>query len=256
MFKIKKVRAFCAILSLVVLLSNTAFAAGYTVTSGDSLYKIGQLFNTTVQTIKERNNLSGNEIRPGQVLDVPASTYTVKSGDTLYLIAQRYGLSLYSLRKANNKWNNIIYPGQKLILPVRLASSVQTSSAPKTTPAYSQSDLDLLARLITAEADGQPYNAMVSVGAVVMNRVKDSRFPNTVSGVIYQKDSGYYQFTPVENGWINKAATQESRRAAVDALNGVDPTHGAVYYFDDSATNTWLWSKPIAARIGRMVFTY
>ena len=121
---------------------------------------------------------------------------------------------------------------------------------------YTASDLDLLARTITAEAESQPYNAQVSVGAVILNRVKDSRFPSSIHAVVYEVSGGYYQFTPVLNGMINKPATAESVKAATDALNGVDPTNGAIYYFDDSTTNTWLWSKPIAIRIAKMVFTY
>jgi len=110
--------------------------------------------------------------------------------------------------------------------------------------------------LITAEAESEPYNAKVGVGGVVLNRVKDSRFPNSINGVIYEKSYGYYQFTPVENGWIHKPASEDAKRAAYDALHGSDPSNGAVYYFDDSATNKWLWSKPLAARIGRMVYVY
>jgi spore germination cell wall hydrolase CwlJ-like protein len=110
--------------------------------------------------------------------------------------------------------------------------------------------------LITAEADGESYVAKVAVGAVVVNRVQDSRFPNSISAVIYQKDGGYYQFSPVENGWINKPASSDSKRAALEALQGSDPTNGALYYFDDSTTNKWIWSKPIAFRTGNMVYSY
>jgi spore germination cell wall hydrolase CwlJ-like protein len=194
------------------------------------------------------------------VLNVPSGTYTVKSGDTLYIISQRLGISLYSLRKINNKWDNMIYPGQKLIVPA--AGSAQNQAPAQTSGKilsksgvyYTQADLDLLARLVNAEAQGEPYSAQVGVAAVVLNRVKDSYFPNTISGVIYQKIESYYQFTPVENGWINRTATQEARNAAYEALNGSDPSHGALFYFDDSATNKWLWSKPILAYIGHMVF--
>ncbi len=89
---------------------------------------------------------------------------------------------------------------------------------------------------------------------MVINRIKSSQFPNSISSVIYQKSDGYYQFTPVVNGWINKPATEASKKAAKEALYGSDPSKGALYYFDDSATNKWLWSKPITARIGNMVY--
>ena len=155
---------------------------------------------------------------------------------------------------ANNKWDNSIYPSQVLLIPKAQSSSGSTYNTPAVS--YTQSDIDLLARLITAEADGQPYTAKVAVGAVIVNRVKSPDFPNTISGVIYEVSDGYYQFTPVLNGWINKPALGNARQAALDALNGVDPTNGALYYFDDSATNAWLWSKPIALRVSNMVFTY
>ena len=234
-------------------------AATYKVISGDSLYKIGTLFRTNANTLMQSNSLSSSVIYPGQALNVAATVYTVKAGDSLYLIAKKYVLLLDDLRKANNKWDNYLYPGQTLILPGISSSSVPVVSTPVvSTPIvpYTASDLDLLARLITSEAQGEPYNAQVSVGAVVLNRVKDSRFPSTIRGVIYEVSGGYYQFTPVLNGYINKPASLESIRAAKDALNGVDPTHGALYYFDDSTTNVWLWSKPIAIRIDKMVFTY
>ncbi|TDT61122.1 cell wall hydrolase [Fonticella tunisiensis] len=256
MFKSKKLKTFLFALSttmaLTIFTKHNAFAAAYKVTSGDSLFKISRLFNTTASEIKSTNDLGSDVIYPGQVLNVPAETYTVKSGDTLFLISKRFGISLDALRKANNKWDNLIYPGQKLILP----KGNVVSSQPKAVIPYTQDDLDLLARLIQAEAENQPYSAKVAVGAVVVNRVQSSQFPNTIREVIYQRINGYYQFTPVLNGTINNPASAESRRAACEALNGADPTNGALFYFDDSATNQWLWSKPLAARIDRMVFVY
>lgn len=253
MFRSKKVKAFLVALPLSVLfLTHPVYAATYNVAKGDSIYKIGITFNTNVSKIKADNSLSSDTIYPGQILYVQCGTYTVKSGDTLYLIAQKYGLSVYSVRAANNQWNDSIYAGQVLNLPVNNQNK-QTSSS---TVTYNSGDLDLLARLITAEADGEPYKAKVGVGAVVMNRVKDQRFPNSIGGVIYQKDSNYYQFTPVENGWINRPASKDAKNAAYDAIHGSDPTNGALYYFDDSTTNKWIWSKPIACRIDNMVYTY
>jgi len=271
---VKKTTVLFIVLGFILLLPFTAHAESYisyTVLRGDSLYTIGKLFNTTSTELIKINNLSTTLIYPGQVLKVPASTssvYTVKSGDSLYLIAKRYGISLYSLRHANNKWDDVIYVGQKLILPgiasntdrnsavMSSRSSSSSGNATSVVVSYNASDLDLLARLITAEATGQPYNAMVGVGAVVVNRVKDARFPNTISAVIYDKSGGYYQFTPVQNGWINKPASELARKAALDALHGIDPSKGSLFFFDDSATNKWLWSKSIRAWIGNMVFAY
>lgn len=256
MFKFKRVKplliTISSTLAIAMFISTTAYAATYRVQSGDSLYTIGKLFNTSSNTIMQTNKLSSSSIYPGQVLNVPGDTYTVKSGDTLYLIAKRYGISLDSLRKANNEWDNYIYPGQKLAIP----GKVTTTAANTGVISYTSSDVDLLARLIRAEAETQPYSAKVAVGAVVVNRVQSSKFPNTIREVIYQRINGYYQFSPVLNGWINRPATQTDINAAYEALRGKDPTNGALFYFDDSATNQWLWAKPIAIRIDRMVFSY
>ncbi|MBC2582885.1 cell wall hydrolase [Clostridium sp. DJ247] len=255
MLKSKTLKSMLLTITLSILSASSVHAAGYTVQSGDSLYNIGKLFNTTTSILMQNNNLLNSYIYPGQKLSVPSRTYTVQTNDSLYLVSRKYGVSLLSLRHANNEWDNLIYPGQSLNIPASnsLVSKPQASSG---VISYTASDVDLLARLITAEAEGQPYNAKVAVGAVVVNRVQDSRFPKTISDVIYQKDAGYYQFTPVLNGFINKPASAESIKAAREALTGADPTNGALYYFDDSTTNKWLWAKTVALRADRMVFSY
>ena len=252
MNKLKKASVFlCGVLLSTVLLSSNVFAAGYKVVADDSLYKIGSLFDTSTATIKSDNGLKSEEIYPGQILGVRALTYTVKPGDSLYIVSQKNGVPLYSLRKANNKWDNTLYPNQKLLLPGKPEADLS-----KTVISCTQSEVDLLARLITAEADNQPYDAKVGVGAVVVNRVQSQEFPNNISSVIYQVINGFYQFTPVENGYINKPASADAKKAANAALYGSDPSKGSLFYFDDSTTNKWLWSKPIKARIDKMVFVY
>lgn len=256
MLKSKKIKSLLMTMALTLLSMKSVKAASYTVNSGDSLYQIGKTFNTSVTTILQNNHLSSTVLYPNQKLDIPSKSYTVQNGDSLYLISQRFGISLYGLRLLNNKWDNALYSGQTLYVPSSSSNSGQSVSAPRAVISYTASELDLLARLIRAEAEGEPYNAKVSVGAVVVNRVQDSRFPKTISNVIYQIDGGYYQFSPVANGMINKPATDEDRKAALEALNGADPTNGALYYFDDSTTNKWLWSKTVALRVDRMVFSY
>jgi len=255
MFMRKKAAALILIALLtVILFANSVFAATYTVQNNDTLYKIGLKFNTTAAAIKAENNLKSDIIYPGQVLNINSGTYTVKSGDSLYLIAKQHGITLDALRTANNKWDDMIYPGQKLVIPSKSGSSGGSSSQGKPVVSYTQEELDLLARLVRAEAESEPYAAQVAVAAVVINRIRDSRFPNTITSVIYEKSNGFYQFTPVENGWINKPSTATAKKAAQEALNGSDPSNGALFYFDDSATNKWLWSKPMTARIGHMVY--
>jgi len=119
--------------------------------------------------------------------------------------------------------------------------------------ASNTSDVQLMARAINGEARGEPYEGQVAVGAVILNRVKDSRFPNTISGVIYQPGA----FTAVADGQINVAIEEGSTvyKAAKDAMNGWDPTSGCVYYFNpNTATNKWIWSRPLVKTIGKHRF--
>lgn len=261
---LKKAGAFAATLLLTLtIFSSYAYAADYTIVSNDSLYSIGVLFKTTAKAIMDDNKLSSTMIYPGQKIKVPAELYTVKSGDSMYLIASRYSISLADLRKANNKWDNLITPGQKLLLPGvkptggSTGSSQSSSSgttASGTVIPYTNSEVDLLARLIAAEAVGEPYDAMVAVGAVVVNRVQSSDWPNSISTVINQVSGGHYQFSPVQNGYIKKPATDDTIRAAWAALYGADPSKGAMFYYDKTSTNQWIRSKPVTARIGNMIF--
>ena len=115
----------------------------------------------------------------------------------------------------------------------------------------SGSQVDLLARLISAEARGEPYSGQVAVGAVVLNRIKHPSFPNTLSGVIYQSGA----FTCITDGQFNQTVAESAYRAARDALNGVDPSGGAIYYFNPStATSSWIWSRPLITVIGKHRF--
>lgn len=115
----------------------------------------------------------------------------------------------------------------------------------------SSSDLNLLSRLVYGEARGEPYNGQVAVAAVVLNRVKNSNFPNTIAGVIYQKGA----FNVVDDGQINLTPNSTAKKAAQDALNGWDPSYGSIYYFNPStATNKWIWSRPHVVTIGKHRF--
>ena len=109
----------------------------------------------------------------------------------------------------------------------------------------------LLARLISAEARGEPYVGQVAVGAVVLNRVKHPSFPNTIPGVIYQSGA----FSCIADGQFDQPVADSAYRAADDALNGWDPTGGAIYYFNPStATSAWIWSRPLILTIGKHRF--
>ena len=115
------------------------------------------------------------------------------------------------------------------------------------------SDVQLMARAINGEARGEPYEGQVAVGAVILNRVKSSKFPNTIAGVIYQSGA----FTAVADGQINVPIEEGSSvyKAAGDAMNGWDPTGGCIYYFNpNTATNKWIWSRPQVKTIGKHIF--
>ena len=129
------------------------------------------------------------------------------------------------------------------------AMGIMTSSS--SSSSSSSSNLNLLSRLIYGEARGEPYAGQVAVGAVVLNRVKSSSFPNTIAGVIYQSGA----FDVVSDGQINLTPNQTAIKAAQDALNGWDPSYGAIYYFNPStATNKWIWSRPMTVTIGNHRF--
>lgn len=127
-------------------------------------------------------------------------------------------------------------------------SKVEAASSGGSTP-----DVQLMARAINGEARGEPYEGQVAVGAVILNRVKHSSFPNTIAGVIYESGA----FTAVADGQINVPISEGSTvyKAARDAMNGWDPTGGAIYYFNpNTATNKWIWSRPLIKTIGKHRF--
>lgn len=137
--------------------------------------------------------------------------------------------------------------GTKTLQAMGIYSSSTTSGSSST----NSNDVNLLARLVYGEARGEPYAGQVAVAAVVLNRVKSSSFPNTIAGVIYQKGA----FNVVDDGQINLSPNSTAKKAAQDALNGWDPSYGAIYYFNpNTATNKWIWSRPMTVTIGKHRF--
>lgn len=131
------------------------------------------------------------------------------------------------------------------------ALGMTLSSSSSSNSSYSSQDVYLLAKCIHAEARGEPYMGQVAVGAVVLNRVKSSSFPNTISGVIYQP----YAFTAVIDGQMNLEPNQTAYNAARDAMNGWDPTNGCIYYYNPAtATSSWIWSRKVMITIGKHNF--
>lgn len=225
----------------------------YTVKSGDTLYLIGQRVGVSAANLKAANGLGGASLYPGQVLTIPTGgsstnldTYYVQKGDTLYSIANKYGTTVANLRRYNNFWRDVVYPGQKLKVPVAQSRTVTTASR-----GASRSDLELLARAVYAEARGESYEGQVAIAAVILNRLKNPNFPKSIAGIIYEPGA----FTAVDDGQINMYPDATAFKAAQDAINGWDPTYGALYYWNPAtATSQWVWSRPITTRIGNHVF--
>lgn len=140
------------------------------------------------------------------------------------------------------------------ICGVRTMSALGLSSTTSSSQAVSATsgNVYLLARIISAEARGEPYRGQVAVGAVVMNRVKSSKFPNTLSGVIYQKGA----FTALTDGQFNQPISDSAYQAAREALSGADPTGGCLYYYNPAtATSSWIFSLPVKMTIGKHRFS-
>jgi len=168
-----------------------------------------------------------------------ASVYTVKSGDSLYKIGQTNGVPVQIIQSMNHLNSNMIYPGQKLTLPDSLSSN----------------DKDLLARLVTAEAKGEPYAGKVAVATVVLNRVDNSNFPSSIRDVIYQIENGHYAFSPVANGEINKPADADSKKAVQEALSFRGQGNGSLYFYNPkTSTSKWIFSRQVTVKIGNHVF--
>lgn len=131
------------------------------------------------------------------------------------------------------------------------ALGITSSNSSNKTSSSNNTDLNLLSKLVYGEARGESYKGMVAVAATVLNRVSDSRFPNSISGVIYQQGA----YTCVSDGQINLSPDSQSKKAAQDAINGWDPTSGCIYYFNpNTATSSWIWSRPQVITIGKHIF--
>ena len=237
------------------LLAQPAQAANYQVQSGDSLYKIAQKYNVTVQEIKDANNMSADEIYQNQYLYIPdkkqtdSITHTVVKGDTLSALAKKYKIEINRLKAANGLDSDMIYIGQQLLIPK--ADANLSSRGEDLTLTTSQ--IELMARIVYGESRGEPFEGQVAVAAVVLNRLFSDEFPSTIEGVIYQN----LAFTAVADGQYNLTPNAQAYQAVRIALEGYDPTYGATYYWNPAtATSQWVWSREITLKIGKHVFAH
>ncbi|MGE5552127.1 MAG: LysM peptidoglycan-binding domain-containing protein [Bacteroidota bacterium] len=232
----------------------------YTVQPGDTLYLVAARNGTTVAAIMNANGLVDSTLYPGQQLRIlsggsgngghTGTQCTVKAGETLYILATRYGTTVSALRQANGLSSDTIYPGQTLIIP-----KGSGNQDPSPNISISPSDRELLARLVSAEAAGEPYAGQVAVAATILNRLRDPKYPNSIHGIIYQYTDGAYQYSPVMDGRINEPASSSAVAAVLDALKGWDPSYGATGFYNPAKTdNPWVRSQPVTTTIGDHVF--
>lgn len=162
-----------------------------------------------------------------------------------------YGYMTYSAVKKYQQYNGLTadgVAGNNTLASIGINVAGISSGGRVTS---NDQDVVLLSRLINGEARGEPYEGQVAVGAVVLNRTRNPKFPSTVAGVIYQPGA----FTAIVDGQIHANIQQSSINAARDALNGWDPSGGAMYYFNPStATSSWIWSRPLIKIIGKHRF--
>ncbi|WP_169864940.1 cell wall hydrolase [Sutcliffiella halmapala] len=169
-----------------------------------------------------------------------AESYKVQSGDTLYNIGKTYGVSAKEVQEINNKGNHLIFPGESLQLPKTV----------------SEEEKEVLAQLVHAESKGEPYAGKVAVATVVLNRVDSEHFPDSIKEVIYETTpGGVYQFSPVQNGEINKEADEEAMKAVEEAIAFHGEGKNSLYFFNPDKTNDqWIRTRPVTKTIGNHVF--
>lgn len=226
----------------IIMILVAIFLIAITLTTSICIYKKYEEQNATIEALSKYGS-RGSEVTQIQTKLKRWGYYTGN-------IDGIYGTKTVEAVKYFQRKNGLTVDG--IAGPATLkAMGIMTSSSTSSSSSSYNSNLNLLSRLIYGEARGEPYTGQVAVGAVVMNRVRNSSFPNTISGVIYQSGA----FDVVRDGQINLTPNSTARKAAQDALNGWDPSYGAIYYFNPStATNKWIWSRPMTVTIGKHRF--
>ena len=224
----KSVKIIALTVMVFAALFSVNYAAGYNAQSAYAAVVKQGSKGTTVKTIQQKLKNWG---------------YYTGAVDGIF------GAKTTAAVKSFQKKNGLVADG--IVGAKTLAAMGISSSSSGATSSYSDSDLNLLAHLIYGEARGESYVGQVAVGAVVMNRIRSSSFPNTMAGVIYQS----YAFTAVADGQINLTPDANAKKAAQDAMNGWDPTYGAIYYYNPkTATSQWIFSRQTTITIGNHVF--
>jgi len=170
--------------------------------------------------------------------EAATTTHKIQSGETYWNIAKGFGVPINTLLATNH--SKPLYTGQNMLIP----------NSP-ITPA----EKELMARLVHAEAVGEPYAGKVAVATVILNRVKSPDFPSTVKSVIYQISNGHYAFTPVANGQINQPADYASKRAVNEAIAFMGKGNGSLFFYNPkTSTSSWITSRQVTVTIGNHRF--
>ncbi|WP_350019987.1 cell wall hydrolase [Priestia flexa] len=224
-----------------------------------------------------------------QSVAVAETKYKVIKGDTLGQLSKQYGVTIKDIMDENNRTDDWIYEGETLRIPEKPngqdidelisdakvpeeeavkaaeteesnqpAEAEEVKAEPQPAPeamSISQGEKDLLARLVEAEAKGESYEGKLGVAIVVLNRVESQQFPNSVNGVIMEVVGTSYAFSPVQNGSINKPASDEAHRAVEEALMRKDRLNDSIYFYNpNTATDDWIRSRQVVKTIGNHVF--
>lgn len=227
----------CAVCAVIILASLTT-AIVYPIVNSQNI-----LADTTLEAAAVRQGDSGSKVKEIQ-RKLNELGFSVGAVDGIF------GSKTLQAVKNFQKSRGLVVDGIVGTATAK-ALGISLSSGSSGNSNYAGGDVYLLAKTIHAEARGEPYIGQVAVGAVVLNRVKSSSFPNTIAGVVYQP----WAFTAVHDGQINLEPNDSAMRAARDAMNGWDPTNGCLYYFNPAtATSKWIWSREVKLTIGKHKF--
>ena len=229
MLKGKFSHKICVVFFIIVVVSITLFIGFSKNNKVEALSKYGSRGNEVKQIQQKLKNW-------GYYKGAVDGIYGSKTLEAVKYFQRKNGLTIDGIA------------GEKTLAALGISGASNSSSSSTNS---NSNNVTLLAKLIYGEARGEQYIGQVAVGAVVMNRVKSNSFPNTIAGVIYQSGA----FDAVSDGQINKTPDSTAKKAAQDAINGWDPSYGAIYYFNPAtATNKWIWSRPLTVVIGKHRF--
>ncbi len=209
------------------------------------LRQAADVFGDLMGVIEERRRSSSEQVEAKSQVAQEVGHYRVERGDTLYWIARTYDTTVSELKRINNLNGAAIQPGQVILVPTRTLQHYPAGIS------LTNGEVQWLAQMIHAEARGEPYLGQVAVGAVILNRIKSPQFPNTLRGVLYQPRA----FQPVANGSFYRPANDMAYRAALEALNGHDPSKGSLFFFNPrQSSDRFMHARPAAVTIGQHRF--